>query len=104
MLGEVFISLELAELQDGGLGNAPEFAHLLRKAIGLHEVGGLRRAVGDERAAPMLANHQAKALELLKSQAHRSTGKTIALRQLALGWHKIAGTILVVNLLGQNVN
>ena len=71
MLGKILIGFDLGKLQDDGLRVTPHLAHLLRKAIRLHEIGSMNRAIGNKRTTPVLANHQTKALQLLKGKTHR---------------------------------
>ena len=65
VLNEVLIGLDLAKLEDRRQRVTPHAAHLLGKAVCLHQVRGLGGAIGHKRATTMLANNEPQALELL---------------------------------------
>lgn len=104
MVGEVRVCLNLAELQDRGVRLTPHLTHLVGEAIGLHEVRGLGRAIGNKGAAPVLAHHEPQQLKFLQGQAHGRTRQTVALRELALGRHEVSRPVLVFDLLGENID
>ena len=61
-------------------------------------------AIGDKRAAPMLTNHQTKALKLLKGKAHRRAREAVAFRKVSLGRKHVARKELMLDLLAQNID
>ena len=104
MLGEVLIRFKVAELKNGRTRLAPHRAHLIGKAVGLHEVGGLCGTVRDKRTTTVLTHDEAHTLKLLQGEANRRTGKSVALGELTFGGNHVARTVLMLDLIGEDVD
>ena len=100
----ILISLDLGKLKNRRLGHTADRPHLLGKAIGLREVCRLQRAVAHHGSTAALTNHQAQALKLLQGKANRCTREPIAFRQVTLRRQIVAGSKLVIDFIGQQID
>lgn len=64
----------------------------------------MQRAVAHHGSTAALTNHQAQALKLLQGKANRCTREPIAFRQVTLRRQIVAGSKLVIDFIGQQID